>query len=44
MRVAARAGGILPPSATSAGPAPGPDTRTIAIALGARPDDSAKMV
>ena len=32
----------LPASDVSAGPACGPDTRTIAIALGGRPDDRAK--
>ncbi len=36
--------GILPASAESTGPACGPETRTMAMALGARPLDSAKMV
>ena len=40
-----RGSGSLPlPSATSAWPAAGPDTRTTAIAAGGRPDESAKMV
>jgi hypothetical protein len=34
----------LPASKVSAVPACGPDTRTMEIALGGRPDDSAKMV
>jgi hypothetical protein len=42
--VAIRGGGILPASAVTTGPACGPDTRTMAIALGGRPDDNAKMV
>jgi len=43
-RVAIRGAGILPASRVSAAPACGPDTRTIEIALGGRPDDTAKMV
>ena len=39
-----RGAGSLPASAVSTGPACGPETRTMAIALGGRPDDSAKMV
>jgi hypothetical protein len=42
--VAIRADGILPANFTNAGPARGPDTRTMAIALGGRPVESAKMV
>jgi hypothetical protein len=34
----------LPASAITIFPACGPETRTKAIALGGRPDDSAKMV
>ncbi|WP_165435183.1 hypothetical protein [Bradyrhizobium sp. Leo121] len=34
----------MPANFTNAGPACGPDTRTIAIALGGRPEESAKMV
>jgi len=36
--------GFLPPSAVNADPSCGPETRTMAIALGGRPDDNAKMV
>jgi hypothetical protein len=36
--------GILPPSAVNTGPACAPEIRTMAIALGGRPDDNAKMV
>src|SRR5712691_10706030 len=43
-RVAIRGIGILPASEVSAVPACGPDTRTMEMALGGRPDDSAKMV
>ena len=43
-RVAIRGGGILPASEVSVLAASGPDTRTTAMALGARPDESAKMV
>jgi hypothetical protein len=43
-RVAVRGDGTLPASEVSAAAACDPDTRTMAIALGARPDDSAKMV
>jgi hypothetical protein len=39
-----RGNGILPVSRIRASPACGPDTRTIAIALGGLPDDNAKMV
>jgi hypothetical protein len=42
--VAIRGNGILPARAIKTAPAPGPDTRTIAIALGGRPEDNAKMV
>ena len=37
-----RGGGTLPASASSAAPARGPDTRTIEIALGGRPDGKRK--
>ena len=43
-RVAIRGAGIFPASCLSAAPDCGPDTRTMAIALGGRPDDRAKMV
>ena len=43
-RVAIRGDGIFPTSAVTTFPACGPETRTMAIALGGRPDDSAKMV
>ena len=43
-RVAARAGGILPPKALNSGRPCGPEIRTMAMALGNRPDDNAKMV
>jgi hypothetical protein len=42
--VAIRGTGILPARAVKTAPAPGPDTRTMAIALGGRPEDKAKMV
>ena len=42
--VAMRGVGVFPASAFSAAAACGPDTRTIAIALGERPDERAKMV
>jgi hypothetical protein len=43
-RVAVRAVGTLPASLVRVAPASGPETRTIAIALGTRPDDNAKIV
>ena len=44
-RSAARRGsGSLPPSASSASPARGPEMRTTAIAAGGRPEERAKMV
>jgi len=43
-RIAIRGVGILPASETSAVRASGPDTRTMEMALGGRPDDSAKIV
>src|ERR1700761_7534436 len=42
--LATRAGGIFPASSFIAAPAAGPDTRTIAMALGGCPDERAKMV
>src|SRR6266404_654381 len=43
-RVAIRGEGIRPASEISAVPACDPDTRTMEMALGGRPDESAKMV
>src|SRR5260370_40609206 len=43
-RAAIRGDGTLPASEVSAAPARDPDTRTMEIALGGRPDDSAKIV
>src|SRR5258708_36266001 len=43
-RVGIRGTGICPGSEVSAKPACGPETLTMEIALGGRPDDSAKMV
>ena len=42
--VASLGDGSRPASDFSARPASGPDTRTIAIAVGGRPEDRAKMV
>jgi hypothetical protein len=44
VRAADRGFGIFPASFDNTTPACGPETRTTAIALGGRPDDSAKIV